>query len=253
MNSGIVLHPGVHAVVERRLRALALAGVRLDAGARVLDLGCGNGDTVASLLHRGYDARGCDLGFRPGPNLDLLLGQELLSKIQMAPYHLPYEDGSFDLVVSDQVMEHVQDYASTIAETARVTKPGGVGLHVFPARWRVIEAHLDVPFAGAIQSRAWLSLWARLGIRNPHQVGKGAAETVEINVRYLAERTNYLTRGAIRAAFAAHFAQVDFVERPFLMVSKKTQRFAQPPVLGPLFAALYHTFGMRVLLVRRRI
>lgn len=43
---------------------------------------------------------------------------------------LPYEDNSFDFVVSDQVLEHVEgDPFHAIAESVRVTKPGGAIVH----------------------------------------------------------------------------------------------------------------------------
>lgn len=242
---------GIEVVVARRLATLNAAGVRLDPGVRILDLGCGAGDTVAALLNRGYDAVGCDLKFRPGPNLELLQREARLAEIELEPYRLPYPDASFDLVVSDQVMEHVQDYASTIAEVARVTKPGSYGLHVFPSRWRLIEAHLDVPLAGAIQNRAWLGLWARLGVRNEFQKENTLQQTIDNNVRYLAERTNYLPRRAILDAFGVHFERAEYLERPFLEASAKTRRLVSLPLIGSILASLYHTFGMRVLLVRR--
>ncbi|WP_428686099.1 methyltransferase domain-containing protein [Reyranella sp.] len=43
---------------------------------------------------------------------------------------LPYEDASFDFVVSDQVLEHVEgDPFRAVAESVRVAKPGGVIVH----------------------------------------------------------------------------------------------------------------------------
>ncbi len=45
-------------------------------------------------------------------------------------FDLPFEDESFDAVVSDQVLEHVEgDPRDAIAETFRVLKPGGIVLH----------------------------------------------------------------------------------------------------------------------------
>jgi SAM-dependent methyltransferase len=43
---------------------------------------------------------------------------------------LPYPDGSFDYVVSDQVLEHVEgDPQRAIDETLRVLRPGGLAVH----------------------------------------------------------------------------------------------------------------------------
>lgn len=42
---------------------------------------------------------------------------------------LPHEDGAFDMVVSDQVLEHVTDPRDAVAESVRVTRPGGLVVH----------------------------------------------------------------------------------------------------------------------------
>jgi SAM-dependent methyltransferase len=43
---------------------------------------------------------------------------------------LPFEDSSFDAVVSDQVLEHVEgDPRRAVAESLRVLKPGGICIH----------------------------------------------------------------------------------------------------------------------------
>ena len=42
---------------------------------------------------------------------------------------LPYEDGTFNMVVSDQVLEHVRDPITAVAESVRVTEPGGLIVH----------------------------------------------------------------------------------------------------------------------------
>jgi SAM-dependent methyltransferase len=42
---------------------------------------------------------------------------------------LPYEDGGFDVVVSDQVLEHVVDPSKAVEESLRVVRPGGLVVH----------------------------------------------------------------------------------------------------------------------------
>ena len=69
-------------------------------GARVLDFGCGSGGTVTELDRLGFDAYGCDISLDSPTERLRLIPQ---------PYRLPFEDEAFDLVVSDQVFEHVMD------------------------------------------------------------------------------------------------------------------------------------------------
>jgi SAM-dependent methyltransferase len=47
---------------------------------------------------------------------------------------LTFADGSFDLIVSSEVLEHVPDLAKALGETARVLKPGGAHLFTVPPR-----------------------------------------------------------------------------------------------------------------------
>ena len=48
---------------------------------------------------------------------------------------IPYPDQMFDLVVSDNVMEHLAEPVNVLAEIGRVLKPGGRLLFKTPNRW----------------------------------------------------------------------------------------------------------------------
>jgi SAM-dependent methyltransferase len=48
---------------------------------------------------------------------------------------IPYENNSFDLVFSDNVMEHVQNPSIVFSEISRVLKPGGLFLLKTPNKW----------------------------------------------------------------------------------------------------------------------
>ena len=43
--------------------------------------------------------------------------------------NLPYENGRFDFVISDQVIEHLEDPGKAVAESCRVLKKGGMAIH----------------------------------------------------------------------------------------------------------------------------
>ena len=61
---------------------------------------------------------------------------------------LPFEDASFDVVVSNHVVEHVGDRADQqvhLDELRRVLRPGGIGYIATPTRWALIEPHFKVP------------------------------------------------------------------------------------------------------------
>jgi ubiquinone/menaquinone biosynthesis C-methylase UbiE len=44
-------------------------------------------------------------------------------------HNLPYEDNSFDFVISDQVFEHIEDPKKAMMESYRVLKKGGIAIH----------------------------------------------------------------------------------------------------------------------------
>jgi len=58
--------------------------------------------------------------------------------------NLPYPDNSFDLIVSYDVFEHVQDLELVMNECSRVLRPGGFVLAVFPPFFQPLEAHLTL-------------------------------------------------------------------------------------------------------------
>jgi SAM-dependent methyltransferase len=113
---------------------------------RVLDYGCGAGQIIKQLRTAGVDAWGCDV-FYEGGDYSTQIPAELqpfIRRITVAA--IPYEDSRFDIVLSNQVFEHVPDMDEALREIARVLKPGGTALNVFPDRgvWR--EGHCGIPF-----------------------------------------------------------------------------------------------------------
>jgi SAM-dependent methyltransferase len=48
---------------------------------------------------------------------------------------LPFEPDELDLIVSSSVLEHLQDLGTFVEQAARVLRPGGAFIHVFPSRY----------------------------------------------------------------------------------------------------------------------
>lgn len=103
--------------------------------------------------------------------------------------HLPFENDSFDALVSDQVLEHIEgDPFTAVAESFRVVKPGGLVVHtscfMTPAHgspgdfWRFTPAGLAMlvkPYGEIVEAGGWgnplVLLYGFLGLRRepvPH-------------------------------------------------------------------------------------
>ena len=115
-------------------RSFLLSAVR--PGDRALDLGCGAGEFTALLAEAGAHPLGVDVAEAAlvrarsrHPELDFGL----------VPIDgpLPFEDGSFDIVWSSEVIEHVADTARWLSEVRRVLGPGGRLLLTTPSHGRL--------------------------------------------------------------------------------------------------------------------
>jgi SAM-dependent methyltransferase len=106
---------------------------------RILEVGCGIGMYAQALLPYADEVHGFDVEADylveaarnvPEANLMLSMGERL-----------PYADNIFDLALSNEVLEHVQDDRLSAAEIARVLKPGGRAVIFVPNRLWPFEQH----------------------------------------------------------------------------------------------------------------
>jgi len=66
---------------------------------------------------------------------------------------MPFANGTFDIVVSNHVIEHVQDQRRHVTEVLRVLKPGGVAYFATPNRNWLIDPHYRLPFINWLPRR----------------------------------------------------------------------------------------------------
>lgn len=117
----------------------------------MLELGAGTGYQAALLAALGYRVTAVEL-----PS-SAYAASRVFPVIDYDGRRLPFADGSFDVVFSSNVLEHVPDIDGMLAEVRRVLAPAGVALHVLPTpAWRAWTTLAHLPW---LISRAM----ARLG------------------------------------------------------------------------------------------
>lgn len=121
---------------ERRLDMIRRWGGEQMHGV-VLENGCGVGEYLERLAGEAELAVGMDIEFdrlleakKKNPNLVCAAGE-----------HLPFGSGQFDAMLSNEVLEHVQDDHQSAAEMARTLKGGGRLLLFCPNRGYFFETH----------------------------------------------------------------------------------------------------------------
>ena len=105
----------------------------LDKSKKILEIGCGTGVLVDALTRAGMNITGTDIsqsainhGLEKYPNLDL----------RIAPAEqMPFDDESFDIVISFDLLEHIKQVDLHLQQVARILKKGGYYLFQTPNKY----------------------------------------------------------------------------------------------------------------------
>lgn len=149
----------------------------LPPGARILEIGAGAGWQARALAERGYAVEAIDTG---GSGYE----QARIWPVAVYDGHkIPFEDESFDVVFSSNVLEHIPHVGPFQEEIKRVLKAGGTAVHVLPsASWRVWTnvthyAHLFRHVAGLRATPRAKFWYFRHGLVPPRHGERGNALT----------------------------------------------------------------------------
>ena len=193
----------------------------------VLDVGAGAG-IVEQMNFRGTAARVCGIDLDPR-----VLDNPYLDDAQVTGGEsIPYDDDTFDVVISDNVLEHLEEPQKVFAEIARVLKVGGVFLFKTPNRFH------------------YMPLIARL---TPHRFHRfvnrlrGREEVDTFPTRYRANSRGQLRRLAAASGF--DIDKLNLIEgRPEYM-----RIFCPLYLIGMFYERTVNRFesmaGMRILLI----
>jgi SAM-dependent methyltransferase len=162
----------------------------------VLDVGSGYGHTTAELARRCRSAVGCEPARELfDSSLELALDEPDvdLSFRLTSVYELTDTD-AFDLIVLDNVYEHLPDHAGALEVLTRALRPGGLLFILTPNKLWPIEAHYRLPFL-ALLPLPWANRYLRLSGRGEDYLDASYAPT------YRSLRRDLGTSPALRHTF----------------------------------------------------
>ncbi|MGC9357825.1 MAG: class I SAM-dependent methyltransferase [Anaerolineae bacterium] len=120
---------------ERRL-AMIRRYVPLE-NRRVLDVGCGIGMYPSAFRRYTPDVIGVEIELERAREARV----RTRAVIQARSESLPFADDTFDVVHSNEVLEHVEDDRRSVTEMVRVLRPGGHAAIFVPNRGYPFETH----------------------------------------------------------------------------------------------------------------
>jgi ubiquinone/menaquinone biosynthesis C-methylase UbiE len=195
----------------RALMADALAPW-LGTGQTILDAGCGPGGNGAWLAEHGR-VIGVDLASEA---LDFVRERRpALTPVQASIDALPFDDGSFDVVVGVTVVYSVADDVAALRELARVLRPGGALMLLEPAFAVLRRAHDATVHTVRRYRRAGL---------------EGVVSGAGLRIERSAYAYSFLAPAALGLAVAER------VRRPREESGSDVVRRGLDPVFGPLAA-----------------
>ena len=258
--SGASLHPNHSYLLEWATRA-----TRDRPGARVLDFGCGSGERVAAGRSAGIEMFGAETFYEGGSRREDVVRKGFLGTVirEIEDGQLPFDEGWFDLVVSNEVFEHVDDLEGALSEIDRVLTDEGRLVCLFPSVEVLREGHIGIPLAhrlrkGSRTRYAYALSFRALGLGcwkkdKPWQTWTRDA------LEWLDEYTVYRPGSVVLGSLSRHFRVVASMEddyirhRVALLVPDRWARLVTTPPLASLArASCRRLLGMAIVASGRR-
>lgn len=245
-------------------QTITLMADRLNS-CRVLDHGCGKGLLVEAGVSKSIDFYGVEMfshGSGIGIKDDLVTKGLLDSRVrEVVDEKIPFPDEYFDLVVSNQVLEHIPAIEPVISEIRRVLKDDGLFLCILPYQGAYLEGHCKIPFAHWFKPESklqyyWLYVFKVLGFGR-RKKEKDPRVWANYFSLWLKDNTFYRTFPDINGLFKKSFQRVEYIEdeyikfRLLLRNNKRLSNIATQPIIKFISQWFCRRFGSLVILARK--
>lgn len=256
-------HPPLD-VTNRFVLDFALRFERERPGARILDYGCGAGRLVSAGRAEGLSMEGVDDFYAGSSTRQEAADAGLLGGAihEMMEGRMPYAANSFDLIVNNQVMEHVEDLDAVLREIHRVLKPGGTLLSLFPAADVFREGHIGIPFSHWMKKGSRWRFYYAWALRS---VGLGTwKEQAPTSRQWAIDKLDWIDRFTVYRSRREIFATYDrcftstLVEERYIryrLLDRPGREWIvnllRLPLMTPLSKAVFRKLAFLVILSRK--
>lgn len=257
-------HPQPLDVTNRFVLDFACRFEERRPGARILDYGCGAGRLVHAALREGLSMEGTDVFYAGSRAREEATEAGLLGGAihEMMEGRMPYASNSFDLIVNNQVMEHVEDLDAVLREIHRVLKPGGTLLSLFPAVDVFREGHIGIPFSHWMKKGSrirFLYTWAlrSLGLGTWKEQAPTCRQWAIDKLEWIDRFTVYRSRREIFATYDRYFSSTLIEERyiRYRLLDRPGREWVvkllRLPLLTPLAKAVFRKLAFLVILSQK--
>jgi ubiquinone/menaquinone biosynthesis C-methylase UbiE len=190
---------------------------------RILDYGCGTGDIVEEGRKLQLDIFGVEEFYGGSHKREVVKGKGLLGDaiIELDDGNIPFPDNYFDLVVSNQVFEHVQDLDHVLKEISRVLTSHGRLLCLFPSKGVIREGHCGVPCAHWFPKDScyryyWLLLFRTIGFGYHTGAEASIREWSKHFYELLNTYTYYRSKRELTNIFLKYFDSLRHIEDDYI-------------------------------------
>ncbi len=238
------------AVAESRQTLSLLRNIELPFNARILEVGAGYGLASICLAMMEFDVTALEpggLGFEKNRAASLSFAEQCGVRLNHLMESAEVADFSkmekFDLIISNNVLEHIPDFNTALTNLTGAINPGGIMIHSCPNYTFPFEPHFGIPLVPFMprltrhflpKSVSTSGLWKSLNFINQSQVKRNAhangmscifkAGTMSNSIKRINEDPQFAERHQI----IARFVKIRFVYVILVRLFSLPPRIATP-------------------------